>query len=440
MGKSGSFASTAKSIRATQIVGAAALFGSFVTTNAFAQVNTEAILSDGRSDPWSAFSDMSFALRRGNVTTSRATLGGGGRILTLHNDRRLPKGGEPWFHHRFMFSGSWSLENSAGKRSDHVAFAHTRYTQMVVPKHGYEVFSQANFDQFQRLNLRLLLGGGYRAVVANDNRIQFWYGSGFFVEQEDYNLTGLENEDEYPNARLNVRWSTYGTLKVNAADNRVALVNTLYIQPTVDNFRDVRVYYEGRFTTRLYKMLAVSLSTTVTHDTTPVPGIRKTDVRFNGALQFRLYGTREVIDVRQMSPSPDELYALGVANARPIAVRRVELSLQEANNAVRDEIAARAQRRALAIATARDSLASARTQAEKIANHTPAGVRDLEAWRDPAAHAAMNAAMVGASVAVQATRINPLPLPTPETQTTPSSPSPDVNEAPDGLFFDPVIQ
>lgn len=410
--------------------------------SAQAQVNTEAILSDGRSDPWSTYGDLSFALRRGNVTTSRATLGLGGRYLTLHNDRKLPRGGEPWFQHRLMFSGSWSIENSAGARSDHVAFAHLRYTQMVAPRYGYELFSQANFDQFQRLNLRLLLGGGYRMVVANDHRIQFWFGTGLFAEQEDYNLKGVEGADQYPEDRLNVRWSTYGTLKVNAPDQRISLVNTLYVQPTIDNFRDLRIYYEGRFTARVYRMLAISLSSTITHDTTPVPGIQKTDIRFNGALQFRLYGTRQVPTTEDLAPTRDELWAYGLSKARPFATYRVHQALLGARLAVRDELAAREQREALARALASQRLEEARAHAHMIAHASPPSIRDLDAWREPSAHAAMNAAFVASRVLLQAVRIEPKPLPKPPpapVEETPPVVTPPI-EGPDDVLFDPVVQ
>lgn len=413
----------------------------FIAHAAVAQVNTEAMLSDGRSDPWSVYANFSLALTRGNTQSTRATLGGGGRWLTLFDDPTLPTGGEPWFRDRVMVSGSWALEHANDARVDHIAFIHGRWTRMWLPHVGHEIFAQANFAEFQRLNRRLLLGGGVRAIVFNDAFAQFWFGSGLFAEEEDFDLTDVENPHNYPNNRLNARWSTYVTLKVNAVDQKITLINTLYVQPTLANFGDIRVLYEGRLTARIYKSLAFSFNANVNYDSTPVPGVQKTDIRFGGAIQFRLYGDPVPVTPVHIGPTEDEILWLAMAQARPMSTHRVGVALDQARAAVQSAQKARTQRRDRAIVHAATQLRERAAQAGQRANTSLAGTRHLEAYRDPSVNAAMEASFITAAVLRRALTLQPTSAPASAAPTTPAQTvSPRTPQADDerGLF-DPVV-
>lgn len=426
----------------------------FCARTSFAQVNTEALLSDGRSDPWSAYADFGLAMKRGNTESARATIGGGGRILTLRNDRDLPVGGEPWFRDRVMLSGSWSLEQANGERVDHVAFLHARWTRMWRARVGHEIFAQANYAEFNRLNRRLLLGGGARVVVFNDAFAQFWFGTGLFAEDEDFDLTNVANPDNFVNRRLNARWSSYMTLKINAADQKVAFINTLYVQPTLADFTDARIYYEGRLTARVYRMFAVSANATVNYDTTPVPGIGRTDIRFGGAIQFRMYGKSTPITPVHIGPTQEELGYYAMAQARPVAQYRVRVAIDAAQRGVVSELSARDQRRVRAIGEAHTQLLLAADYARRRARTAPSSTRFLAAAKEPAAAAAMNAAFAAAGVIGQAYQLKPRALKPPPAvidaaveppATSPPKPPrdrtspPENDEGPDDMMLDPVV-
>lgn len=437
---------------AVYLVALIALF--LVTLDAAAQVNTEAMLSDGRSDPWSAYGDFALALKRGNTESARATLGGGGRIMTLFRDPDLPVGGEPWFRDRIMLSGSWSLENAKGERVDHVAFVHARWTRMWIPRVGHEILAQANYAEFNRLNRRLLVGGGARVVVFNDAFAQFWFGTGLFAEDEDFDLTNVDNAENFVNRRLNARWSTYVTLKINASDQKIAFINTLYVQPTLADFTDARIFYEGRLTARVYRMFAVSANATVTYDTTPVPGIQRTDIRLGGAIQFRLYGKSTPVTPVHIGPTHEELVTYALAQARPIAQYRVGLAVEQAQRGVVSELSAREQRRARALVEAQKQCALAADYARRRANTSPSSTRLLAAAKEPNAAAAMDAAFTAASVITQAYRLQPrsvaptvapdasetnAPATAPPKPARDRNPAPEDIEGPDPVMLEPVV-
>lgn len=412
--------------------------------SAVAQINTEAMLTDGRSDPWSVYADFSLSLKRGNTETTRSTIGGGARRLTLFEDPSLPVGGEPWFRDRFMLSGSWSLEQAKNERVDHVAFMHARWTRMWIPRVGSEVFAQMNYAQFQRLNRRLLFGGGVRAVVFNDALAQFWFGSGLFLEEEDFDLSNLDNPDAYPSHRLNARWSSYVTLKVNALDQKITFINTLYVQPTLADFGDIRVLYEGRVTARIYKSVGLSFSSNINYDSTPVPGIARTDIRFGGALQFRLYGKSTPVTPVHVGPSQDELDWLAYSKARPVASHRLANSVKAAQAAARAEVRARAQRKNRALADAGDIVYTQIAYATQRANIAPSGTRHLDAYKEPNANAAMEAAFTATSVLMNILRTQTPPAAAEHTQPAAPRPLPTRKpqadtEPPEPALFDPVI-
>lgn len=418
-----------------------------LSSSALAQINTEAMLTDGRSDPWSVYADFSLSLKRGNADSARSTIGGGARRMTLFQDSSLPVGGEPWFRDRIMFSASWSLEQAKRERLDHVAFVHARWTRMWIPRVGSELFAQGNYAEFQKVNRRLLLGGGIRAVVFNDALAQFWFGSGIFAEEEDFDLSGVVNPDAYPSNRLNARWSSYLTLKVNAFDQKISFINTLYVQPTLADFGDIRVLYEGRVTARVYKAVALSFSSNINYDSTPVPGIRNTDIRFGGALQFRLYGKPIPVTPVHIGPSEEELRWLAYSQARPVAAHRLRQSLDHAKEASRSELRAREQRRNRAQSIASKSVQNQIAYATQRANTAPAGTRHLAEYKDPATNAAMEAAFTATSVVRQvlsfrkATVVRDANVDTSKPAVPATPPRRTVNEddAPTPPLFDPVI-
>lgn len=424
------------------LVGLTALVTLLWSAGAQAQVNTEAMLSDGRSDPWSIYADFSVSLKRGNTDSARSTIGAGGRRLTLFDDPNLPVGGEPWFRDRFMVSGSWAIEQSRRVRTDHVGFLHARWTRMWIPKVGHEIFAQGNYAEFNRVNRRLLLGGGVRVVVFNDSLAQFWFGTGLFAEEEDFDLSNVEDAGNYPSRRLNARWSSYATLKVNAFDQKIIFTNTLYAQPTLADLGDIRVLYEGRLTARIYKSFAISFNSTINYDSTPVPGVRRTDIRFGGALQFRLYGNPVPTTPVHVGPSELELKWLAMAEARPVIAHRVDLALQQARTAVQSEMHAREQRRNVAIAEASALVERRRAYATQRANTAPAGTRNLAAYQEPNAHAAMEAAFVTTSLMRSFYRWATSPTERSRAGATPKPEVPVRQTAPDdgrGLFV-PVIE
>jgi putative salt-induced outer membrane protein YdiY len=256
-------------------------------TPALSQVNTESMAAQASESGWAYELNASITLKRGNTESLAVGAGSKLRFLTLHHDADLPKGGEPWFRDRFLAVGNFTYESSSGDRIDNEAFAHLRWTRMWHPRVGHELYSQVEYAEFRRLNRRLLFGGGVRTVIANREIVQFWVGTGYFVELEDYDLSELRPID-FESQQTNHRWSSYVALKLNDKEENVQWVNTLYIQPRFDDFADYQLLYESSLSVVILGPMTLGVELEVQHDSRPVPVIEKTDVTLTNFLKLTL--------------------------------------------------------------------------------------------------------------------------------------------------------
>lgn len=254
---------------------------------AAAQVNTEAMASQVDDAGWAWEFAGSVVLKRGNSDSTAIGVGSQLRYLTLHTDPDLPDGGEPWFRDRFLVAGDFSFEASSGERVDNKAFAHVRWTRMWIPRVGHEIYSQVEYAEFRRLNRRTLFGAGGRFVIANQKNAQLWFGSGYFVELEDYDLADIEPVD-FERRPTNHRWNNYVSLKVNDDEERVVWTNTLYVQPRFDWFEDVQILYDGSVNFVILGPLSIGLVVELVYDSKPVPGVEKTDVKLTNVVKVAL--------------------------------------------------------------------------------------------------------------------------------------------------------
>jgi len=194
--------------------------------------------------------------------------------------------GEGSFHllwrngaHSNMLVGSHVYGKSSGNRDSNSSFVHLRHRYAMSQIWAVEAFVQAQQNEFARLKLRTLYGGGLRYSRAV-SRHTFHLGLGSFYEQEK--LRAVANA---PDARL-WRGNTYFAWRF-AANKQIRFQNTIYYQPAWKNTADFRVLDDAAMSIALTTLLDLKLSLEVSHDSLPPAGVRQTDISYKTGLEIR---------------------------------------------------------------------------------------------------------------------------------------------------------
>ena len=169
---------------------------------------------------------------------------------------------------------NYQYGESGGVRDKNKAFIHGRHIHQLTPKYAWEGFAQASSDEFTRLTLRLLLGGGARlSLWQGSGTRQGYFGLGGFYEKEKLDL---ESSDTADNRTTAWRANAYFVIKTAFNDN-VSVVSTTYYQPNLERFGDFRAIEDASLVSKLTEKLAAKISLDISHDSEPPAGVKQTD-------------------------------------------------------------------------------------------------------------------------------------------------------------------
>jgi putative salt-induced outer membrane protein YdiY len=164
------------------------------------------------------------------------------------------------------------------------SFGHARYTRWFAPRVAGEVFAQLERDRFTLLQVRSLIGTGARLQIAGASRVSLYFGSALMLE--------LENLDEsrvtvHPASSESLRWSNYVSFLWEITD-RSALSTTMYAQPRIDDFNDVRLLQDAALEVDITRVVSLRLVLRQRFDNRPPDGVEKHDVFLENGIRLRL--------------------------------------------------------------------------------------------------------------------------------------------------------
>jgi hypothetical protein len=254
---------------------------------ALAQVNAET-LAEGVTKPGiGGGGKSSFAFSSGNVDLLEVRGELASYFATAHPD--APAESERfWFRDRILAYGSAGLKTVGGDQVANDGYGHLRYTRMQWLRVGFEIFAQAQYDEFRLLQRRLLAGVGTRVVFANFERFRGWLGTGTLVEFERRNIPA-ENQPPLgpdPVNMTNPRWSSYLTLIFPLIPEHLSLLSTCYVQPRWDRFRDVQVLEEARLSVKVTTHLSLSTEFALRFDSRAPVSVDNLDLRVGNGLIY----------------------------------------------------------------------------------------------------------------------------------------------------------
>ena len=211
---------------------------------------------------------MDLSLNGSSGNSNKLGAEASGRIIWQH-DRQME-----------MLVGSYSYGKSRSVRDTNKAFVHFRHRYGWNETWAVEGFAQAQQDEFSRLKLRTLIGGGLRYSWQKQHWA--WHiGLGSFYEQEKLRNTG---NNSTPATRL-WRANSYLALRYKIND-RIRIQNTIYYQPAWQDRADYRLLDDAAMHIALAENLDLKLVIEVTQDARPPAGIKRSDISYKTGLSF----------------------------------------------------------------------------------------------------------------------------------------------------------
>lgn len=174
--------------------------------------------------------------------------------------------GSSQFSTRTRPSDGLSLLLRPESRFVNKAFAHLRYNYELLPWFTAEAFTQLERNEFLLLESRVLFGLGPRFVPVNNGEFSLAIGSAYMLEYEA--LDASQVLSPLPPQTLVHRWSSYLSL-VYAANDRLHMSSTTYLQPRFDMFSDLRLLSEGMLDVTLLDPISIRLTLRLRWDSEP---------------------------------------------------------------------------------------------------------------------------------------------------------------------------
>lgn len=227
-----------------------------------AQVNTEKLRKSAMTNGFSGDFGTSLNFKNGNSEV--LNLGFGLRVEFKKSKNLL------------FTVNDFEFEESRGTKVVNKGFSHLRYNYILNDFWTSEAFTQIEYNEFTRLDLRNLYGLGVRLNFFKNKTVKLVFGTAYLFEIES--LKDQNSKDK------NHRSSNYFLTKVSF--ERFAFLNTIYFQPNLNNFQDFRVLNESSLVFELSKSLSFKSSFKMRHDNEPPINVRKTDTEVKNSLIF----------------------------------------------------------------------------------------------------------------------------------------------------------
>jgi hypothetical protein len=233
-----------------------------------AQVNTEKMRLAKQSTGFSGELGSAMEFHTGNV-----------EYIDIGLKGRLDFDDSLWLA---FITGNFQLRSQSKNVFDRSGFIHARYNRSVSPWMILETFAQQEYNKSLRLKNRSLLGAGARIPAITDDDLVAILGSSWMYEYEE--RSDYKSGDEPPITRVH-RWNTYVVLRYLGIP-RVQFSNTVYFQPRVGHWSDLRILDEGALNVELSRTLSITNSLAFRFDHEPPPGVRQSDLAFRTGILF----------------------------------------------------------------------------------------------------------------------------------------------------------
>lgn len=155
-------------------------------------------------------------------------------------------------------------------------FEHLRARATIDCRWRWEAFVQHELDAFRRLSVRALGGTGPALQILNTQAGSMLAGAAYMFEYEI-----LDEKADAPDAgaRSTAHRGSFYLTGTEKLGETVALNQTIYVQPRLDAFSDVRALAELSVTSKITERIALTQALVAAYDSRPPSGIERYDTQ-----------------------------------------------------------------------------------------------------------------------------------------------------------------
>jgi len=187
--------------------------------------------------------------------------GGAAANLTLNTD-----------DYTVLLVGHGLLGFASGKRFDNQGLAHLRITWTEKGRFQPESFFQSDYSRPRKLVARLLLGGGIRTILFENEIRHLSVGNSVLWEQENYDLPSNAQHSDHTSI---MRSSNYVNLRLKKG---VELAISGYYQISLSDLNDARIIGQAEITNPIVGPLEQRTSLRLRRDTDPPDNVKTNDL------------------------------------------------------------------------------------------------------------------------------------------------------------------
>lgn len=159
-------------------------------------------------------------------------------------------------------------------------FGHLRYNYRLLSWLVAEAFTQLERDGFARLQLRSLAGAGLRVQYLDTETLGIVQGTTPMYEYENLELSAPAR---HPATTSTVRWSNYLNVRLHLSE-AVHLAGTVYVQPRLDAFSDVRVLQQTTLGVNVTEHVRLTAEFNLRYDSRPPDAVESLDLTLRHGL------------------------------------------------------------------------------------------------------------------------------------------------------------
>jgi hypothetical protein len=178
----------------------------------------------------------------------------------------------------FLSILDYNLVHAGNEDFDNTGFGHLRYNRKVSDLFSFEAFTQFQFNEITKIELRSLNGLGFRLKLSQYERSKFYYGLAYMFEYEEVKDVSFINKDH--------RMSSYFSFTLKPEET-VVFSNTTYIQPKLNEFRDYRLSNNTRLVFNITTHLKFVTQFNFLFDARPPEGVPRSSYEVKNGLNYR---------------------------------------------------------------------------------------------------------------------------------------------------------
>lgn len=240
-----------------------------------AQVNTDPLRPGPAREGLSGGLDGSFVKLGGNVELMDVGLGG--RVQSMQFWPVVGDSSKRRSMKRMVYlMGNFHYTARAGQPFLNQALLHSRLVNMWHRRIGTAIFTQHQFNEFQRLKVRSIWGASVSVPLVLGELFNLSLASGYMFEYNHISI--LPGSSDAPRTYEH-RWSNFLGAKVSAFDGKLLGQSTTYLQPRWDQLSDFRFLEEVEVLAKVNDSIGFGGTFSFLYDSAPPTGVKNTDTR-----------------------------------------------------------------------------------------------------------------------------------------------------------------